>query len=39
MSYKRAGRRDKAREYLQKILDEHPGTDYAARARKELARL
>ena len=39
MSYKRAGRRDKAREYLQRIVDEHPKTELAATARKELARL
>jgi len=39
MSYKRAGRKDKAREYFQKIIDEHPENEYAARAGKELARL
>ena len=39
MSYKRAGRKDKAREYLQKIIAEHPKNEYAARARKEIARL
>jgi len=39
MSYKRAGRKDKARDYLQKIIDEHPKNDYAARAKREIARL
>jgi len=39
MSYKRAGREDKARDYLQKIIDEHPKNEYAAKARKEIARL
>jgi hypothetical protein len=39
MSYKRAGRKDKAREYLQKIVKEHPKSEYAARARRELAKL
>ena len=39
MSYKRAGRADKAREYLQKIVKEHPKNEYAARARKEIAKL
>ena len=39
MSYKRAGHKDKAREYLQRILREHPKTDYAAKARRELGQL
>ena len=39
MSYKRAGRKDKAREYFQKIIAEHPGNEYAAKAKKEIARL
>ena len=39
MSYKRAGRKDKAREYFQKIVNTYPDHEYAARARKEIARL
>jgi hypothetical protein len=36
MNYRRAGMKDKAREYLRKIIDEHPDSEYAARARREL---
>jgi hypothetical protein len=39
MSYKRAGRKDKAREYLRKIIESYPTTEYAARAKRELAEL
>jgi len=38
-SYARAGRKDKAREYLQKIIEEYPESEYTAQARKELAKL
>ena len=39
MSYKRAGRQDKAREYLQKIIETYPESDYAGRAKREIAGL
>jgi predicted esterase/outer membrane protein assembly factor BamD (BamD/ComL family) len=38
-NYAGAGRADKAREYLQKILDTYPGTSWAAKAKDKLARL
>jgi len=39
MSYKRAGRPDKAREYLRRLVEEYPDTRNAERARQELGRL
>jgi thiol-disulfide isomerase/thioredoxin len=38
-NYKSAGRTDKAREKLQSVIDEFPGTSFAETARKELAAL
>jgi TolA-binding protein len=39
MNYKRAGRTGQARKYFQRVLDEHPDTESAARARREQASL
>ena len=30
---------DKAREYLQEIIDKHPGTSYATQAKEKLAEI
>lgn len=38
-SYKAAGKKEKAREYLQKIIDTYPDTPHAKQARRELGRL
>jgi dienelactone hydrolase len=38
-NYLAAGKPDRAREYLQKILDKHAGTDWAAQARERLAKI
>jgi tetratricopeptide (TPR) repeat protein len=38
-NYARMGRKAKAREYFQKVLDEFPDTDHAAEAEKELSKL
>ena len=38
-NFAKAGRPDKAREYLQKVLDEHPDTEWADQARQRLADL
>ena len=38
-NYLRAGLADKARQYLQKILDRYPGTPWAAKARERLAEI
>jgi thiol-disulfide isomerase/thioredoxin len=38
-NYRSAGRTDKAREKLQSIIDEFPGTSFAETAKKELAAL
>jgi tetratricopeptide (TPR) repeat protein len=38
-NYIRTGYPEKARPYLQKVIDEYPGTSYAAAAKKELAEI
>ena len=38
-NYLRAGQPDKARQYLQKILDRYPGTPWAVKARERLAAI
>jgi len=38
-NYLRAGKPDKARQYLQKILDRYPDTSWAAKARARLAKI